>query len=233
MNAIITGATKGMGKAIAQKLAHAGYNLAICSRNQTEIETFKTELLRINPNATIIGLETDCSDPKQVQRFSGFVQQHFDMVDVLVNNAGTYIPASILDETDDILHLQMQLNFHTAYHLCRVFGRAMRDRRKGHIINICSIAAIKPIISAGSYTVTKVALLGLTRVLREELMPYHVKVTAILPGSTLTDSWKGTDIPPDRFVSADDVADTVLNCLRMSAGGNIDEVIIRPLEGEI
>ncbi|HCN83074.1 MAG TPA: short-chain dehydrogenase, partial [Sphingobacteriaceae bacterium] len=198
MNAVITGATKGIGKAIAQKLALAGYNLAICSRSQSEIDTCKAELLRLNPKVTIAGLQTDCADPQQVQRFAGFVQQHFEVVDVLVNNAGTYIPASILDETEDILQLQMQLNFNTAYQLCRVFGRQMRDNHKGHIINICSVAAIRPVISAGSYTVTKFALLGLTRVLREELMPYHVKVTAILPGSTLTDSWKGTDIPPDR-----------------------------------
>lgn len=233
MNAVITGATKGIGKAVAQKLAFAGYNLAICSRNQSEIDTFKTELNRINPEAIIIGLQTDCSDPQQVQGFAGFVQQHFEEVDVLVNNAGTYIPASILDETEDILQLQMQLNFKTAYQLCRVFGRQMRNNRKGHIVNICSVAAIKPIVSAGSYSVTKFALLGLTRVLREELMPYHVKVTAILPGSTLTDSWKGTDIPPERFVSADDVGNAVLSCLQMSAGCNIDELIIRPLEGEI
>jgi 3-oxoacyl-[acyl-carrier protein] reductase len=233
MNAVITGATKGIGKAIAQKLALAGYNLAICSRSQSEIDTFKTELIRINPRVTIIGLQTDCADPQQVQGFAGFVQQHFEEVDVLVNNAGTYIPASILDESEDTLQLQMQLNFNTAYQLCRIFGRQMKNNRKGHIVNICSIAAIRPIVSAGSYTVTKFALLGLTRVLREELMPYHVKVTAILPGSTLTDSWKGTDIPADRFVSADDVGNVVLSCLQMSAGCNIDELVIRPLEGEI
>ena len=233
MNAVITGATKGIGKAIAQKLAHSGYNLAICSRNQAEIDTFKNELIRINSKITVTGLQTDCADPEQVQRFAGFVQQHFPVVDVLVNNAGIYIPASILDETDETMDLQMQLNFNTAYHLCRVFGRQMRDHRKGHIINICSVAAIKPVVSAGSYTVTKFALLGLTRVLREELMPYHVKVTAILPGSTLTHSWEGTDIPPERFVAAADVADAVLSCLQSSAGCNIDELIIRPVEGEI
>jgi len=233
MNAVITGATKGIGKAIAEKLAYSGYNLAICSRNQAEIDTFKKELILINPEIIVAGLQTDCADPEQVHHFAGFVQQHFPVVDVLVNNVGIYIPASILDETDKTMNLHMQLNFNTAYHLCRVFGRQMRDNCNGHIINICSVAAIKPVVTAGSYTVTKFALLGLTRVLREELMPYQVKVTAILPGSTLTHSWEGTDIPPERFVAAADVADAVFNCLQSSSGCNIDELILRPVKGEI
>jgi short-subunit dehydrogenase len=109
----------------------------------------------------------------------------------------------------------------------------MRDRSSGHIINIASIAAIKPIVTAGSYSVTKFALLGLTRVLREELMQYNVKVTAILPGSTLTASWDGTTLPSGRFVLPEDVANAVLMSLQASAGAQVDEVIIRPVQGEI
>ncbi len=233
MNAVITGATKGMGKAISEKLAQAGYNLAICSRSQEEISALQEELLSLNPNIVIKGLQTDCADPQQVQRFAAFVQQHFQTVDVLINNVGTFIPVRILDEDNDTMQTHMQLNFNTAYQLCRIFGRQMRDNRSGHIINICSIAAIKPVITAGSYTVTKSALLSLTRVLRGELMPHNVKVTAIIPGSTLTDSWKGTKIAAGRFVAAEDIANAVLHCLKASPGCNIDELIIRPLEGEI
>jgi len=109
----------------------------------------------------------------------------------------------------------------------------MRSKRSGHIINICSVAAIKPVVSAGAYSVTKFALLGLTRVLREELMPYHVKVTAILPGSTLTESWGETIEDESRFVATSDIASAVLNCLQMSHGCNVDELLIRPVKGEL
>ncbi|WP_423149132.1 SDR family NAD(P)-dependent oxidoreductase [Rubrolithibacter danxiaensis] len=232
MNAIITAATKGIGKAITLALAGAGYNVAICSRSQSEIDSFCTELSsRFNIKA--VGIETNVADPAQLQRFASFVQQHFATVDVLVNNAGTYIPAFILDEEDTVFQRQMEVNFYPAYYLCKFFGKKMRDFKSGNIFNICSIASKNPVISAGSYSVTKAALLSLTHVLREELMPHHVKVTAVLPGSTLTDSWKGTDIPSERFVSADDVAKAVLSILQMSVGANVDELIIIPLAGEI
>lgn len=232
MNAVITGATKGMGRAIAMLLAETGYNVAICARNQSEIDNLCEEI-RGKYQVKAIGLQTDCSSSPQLNNFTDFVQQHFPTVEVLVNNAGMFVPASILDEPDDLLYKQMQLNLYAAHVLCRTFGRKMRDDRKGHIFNICSVASIKPIATAGSYTVTKVALLGLTRVLREELMPYNVKITAIIPGSTLTASWEGTSLPAERFVSATDVANAILASLQMSSGANVDELVIRPLKGEV
>lgn len=233
MNAVITGATKGMGKSIALKLAQAGYNLIICSRNQAEIDLLSQELTTKHPAVSVSGLQTDCSNPSEVNQFCNFVQQHFQSVDVLINNVGTYIPSSILDEDAEVLDLQMQINFMAAYTFCKTFGKQMRDAQKGHIINICSIAAINPVVEAGSYTVTKAALLSLTKVLRLELMKHKVKVTAVLPGSTLTSSWDGTTIPSDRFIAADDVASSVLACLTMSVGANPDQLVITPLSGNL
>ena len=233
MNAVITGATKGMGKAIAYKLAEAGYNLLICARSQSEIDLLCRDLMERNPGIKAAGLQTDCSNPEDVTQFSNFVQQHFQSVDVLINNVGVFYPSSILDEEEDNLHNQLQINFLTAYTLCKVIGRIMRDAQKGHIVHICSIAAIKPVVEAGSYSVTKAALLSLTKVLRLELMAHKVKVTAIHPGSTLTSSWEGTSIPAERFIAPEDVANAVLYCLSTSVGANPDELIITPSEGNI
>jgi len=233
MNAVITGATKGMGRAIANKLAKEGFNLVICSRSQQEISSFINDLSQETPDINVYGLQTDCSDADQVRKFAVFVQQHFQCVDVLINNVGVFYPGSILEEAENILPLQLQVNLNTAYMLCRSFAPAMKERRSGHIINICSVAALQPVVAAGSYSVTKAALLSLTKVLREELMPYKVKVTAIHPGSTLTSSWDGTTIPAERFVAADDVADAVLASINMSAGANVDEIVIKPLAGNI
>jgi len=232
MNAVITGATKGMGKAITLQLAEAGYNVFICSRTQNEIDSFCEEIQQ-KFGVKAAGLQTDCADKAELHRFAEFVKEQAEGIDVLVNNAGMFSPASILDEPDELLSKQMQLNLYTAYYLCRFFGRIMRERRRGHIFNICSIAALNPVVTAGSYSVTKAALLSLTKVLREELMKSEVKVTAVLPGSTYTASWEGTGVPPERFVSSEDIASGVLMCLRASSGANVDELIIRPLQGQI
>jgi hypothetical protein len=233
MNAVVTGATKGIGREISIKLAVAGYNLAVCARKQSEIESLRNTLTKLNPSITVAGLSTDCTDARQVTDFANFVQQHFEHVDVLINNVGMFVPGSILDEDESDMLQQFEVNFHTAYSMSRIFGRQMRSRRYGHIINLGSIASVNPVAEAGSYTVTKFAMHGLTKVLRLEMMQHNVKVTEILPGSTLTSSWEGTSVDVSRFVSAEDVANAVIFCLSGSAGSNPDEIRITPLLGQI
>ncbi len=232
MNAIITGATKGIGKAIALKLAHAGYNLALCSRSQQDIDIF-CKYLESRFQIKAIGLETDLSNPDEIHRFVNYVQQHFETSDVLVNNAGVYYPATLLEENEHLLLSQMQINLYAPYYLCKFFGRIMKEKGKGNIINICSVASKKPVVAAGSYSVTKAALLCLTSVLREELMQDNVKVTAIVPGSTLTESWGETSLDKKLFIDPEDIAEAVLQCLRLSNGANLDEIVISPVKGQI
>src|SRR5690606_23562417 len=117
----------------------------------------------------------------------------------------------------------------TAYTLSRHFGKKMRNRGKGHIFNISSIASRKPVAEAGPYTVTRYALAGLTAVLRMELGAYGVKVTEIIPGQTLTASWEGLVVDKNRFVAAKDIAEAVRVCLCMSGGANIDEMVVKPV----
>jgi len=233
MNAIVTGATKGMGLAISKHLAANKYNLALCARNAVELDDLRNQLLAKYPELTIIVLPTDCGKPDDVSRFAEFVSSQFDFIDVLINNAGLFMPAKMMEEGDNDLAMQMQVNVFCPHYLSKYFGRRMQQAAKGHIINICSVSSLKPTVTAGSYSVSKVALLGLTRVLRDELMPSGVKVTAVLPGSTLTGSWEGTTIPASRFVDANDIALSVIACLKMSPGANVDEIIIRPLKGDI
>ena len=233
MNAIVTGATKGMGLAISKHLAANNYNLALCARNAAELQDLKDQLSAEYPGVTVIVLPTDCGKPDNVSRFAEFVSSQFDFVDVLVNNAGLFMPAKLMEEGDDDLALQMQVNVFCPHFLSKYFGRRMQQAGKGHIFNICSISSLKPTVTAGSYSISKVALLGLTKVLRDELMSSGVKVTAVLPGSTLTGSWEGTTIPASRFVDPEDIARSVIACLNMSPGANVDEIIIRPLKGDI
>jgi 3-oxoacyl-[acyl-carrier protein] reductase len=233
MNAIVTGATKGIGKSISLQLAANNFNLALCARNWQELEDFKKVILELYPTLTILIFKANLEINREVQDFANFVETHFPFTDVLINNAGLFIPSALLDEDDRAFDRQMQVNVKTPQLLSKIFGKKMKEEKKGHIFNICSIASINPAENAGSYSVTKFALLGLTKVLRMELMSYGVKVTAILPGSTLTSSWDGTTIPANRFVNPEDVASAVLNSLRMSVGANVDEIIITPLRGDV
>lgn len=229
MNALITGASKGIGRAIALKLAEKGYNLALCARNTHELEELKAHLLALNPQQKVCIRSLDCAKQDQVLTFAQWAQQSLGFINVLVNNVGQYIPGTILDDADDDLLTQMQVNVFAAHSLCKFFGKEMRSRKMGHIVNICSIASIEPITSAGAYTVTKHALLGLTNVLREELKPSGVKVSAILPGATYTSSWEGTTIAPESFIQPEDIAEAVWTCVSLSPGASIEQVIVKPI----
>jgi len=228
MKAIITGATKGIGKAIAIKLAENGYDLAVCSRSPRELELFAEELKY--SGVKVFTYHADCSVKDDVYAFCNAVKKEMSEVDVLVNNAGMFLQGSILDEADDQLEKQLNLNLNAAYYLSKFFGKIMRTRQSGHIFNICSIASKQNAENAGSYSVTKAALLSLNSVFRDELSKYNVKVTAVLPGSTLTSSWEGTEIPADRFVQPEDIANTIYTILNLSNGVNVDEITIKPIQ---
>ncbi len=228
MNAVITGASKGIGKAIALKLAQHGYNLAICARNEHDLSALAAELKVFGTR--IIAIAVDCSNKEQVVSFYDRVIAEMNHVDVLVNNVGVFLTGNILDEEDDIFESQQLLNVNTAYYLSKNFGKMMRKAKTGHIFNICSIASIRVVEDAGSYTVTKTAMLSLNNVFRAALAEYNVKVTAILPGATLTASWEGTTIPHETFVQPEDVAKSLYAILNLSSGVNVDELVLTPLK---
>ena len=228
MNAVITGASKGIGKAIALKLAQNGYDLAICARDESDLQVFVTELQVFA--VKIIAVVVDCSKKEEVMSFFNRVKAEMQFVDVLVNNVGTFLPGNILDENDEIFEKQQELNVNSAYYLSKNFGKMMREVKSGHIFNICSIASVQVVKDAGSYTVTKTAMLSLNNVLRKALAEYNVKVTAILPGSTLTASWEGTTIPAETFVQPEDIANSLYSILNLSSGVNVDELILTPLK---
>jgi len=232
-NAIITGATKGMGRSIAIAFAKEGVNLAVCSRNQKDLDEFKQELLSINPQIKVVAQLADGSVKEQLLAFAGIAEQQLGFISIIVNNLGMFSPSSILDEDDNAFNKQLNTNLMPAYHLYRYFGKKMITAREGHIFTTCSVAAINPIAEAGTYSVTKFALLGLSKVMRLEMQPHNVKVTAIIPGSTLTDSWKDAVVDKDKFVSPDDIASAIINIYKMSPGANVDEIIIKPVGGQI
>ncbi|KQR72578.1 SDR family oxidoreductase [Pedobacter sp. Leaf176] len=228
MRAVITGATKGIGKAIAMKLWEKGYDLALVARNINELEELQATLL--STGRTILIYAVDCSNKEEVYSFLNSVEKEFDFTDVLVNNVGAFMPGSIFDEGDEVFERQQNINVNATYYISKFFGKKMRSTQRGHIFNICSVASKTPVKNGGSYSVTKAAMLSLNHVLRQELAPHNVKVTAFLPGSTKTSSWAGTTIPDEKFVQPEDIAETLMTILNLSKGVNVDEVLITPLD---
>ena len=232
-NALITAATKGIGRAVSMALANEGINLAICARSEKDLAAFKAELSAINPQIKIVTVATDVSLKAEVLHFAETAETQLGAISIIVNNAGIYEPTSILDDGEETFQKSINTNLQPAYLLYRYFGKKMIAAGEGHIFNICSVAALTPIAEAGSYSVTKFALLGLTKVMRLEMQAHGVKVTAIIPGSTLTNSWDGVAVEKDTMVLPEDIASAIINIYKMSPGANVDEIIIKPAGGQI
>ena len=230
---VVTGGTKGIGRAVAVRFAREDFDVAICARKPDELEKLKREFGQHYPAARVYTLSADMADRKQIGSFVNFVTQIGQPVDVLVNNAGYFVPGSIATEKEGVLEDMMNANLFSAYHMTRGLVGQMTARKSGHIFNMCSIASIQPYANGGSYAITKFALLGFSKCLREELKTAGVRVTAILPGATRTASWDGVDLPDDRFMSAEDVAETVFAAWALSKRSVVEEILIRPQLGDI
>lgn len=233
MNVIITGATKGMGRAIATKFAAAGCNLIICARSKDDLGKMQKEFANRFPAISVVCKVADLEHADEVKDFADFVLQSTAEPDVLVNNAGYFVPGNIFSEGEEILQKMMSINLYSAYHLTRALLPVMMKRKQGHIFNICSIASFKPMPDVGAYGISKFALYGFTRHLREEMKCYNIKVTAVLPGSTYTSSWEESDIDAARLIEANDVAEMVFAASRLSPSAVVEDIIIRPQKGDL
>ena len=233
MNVIITGGTKGIGRAIAENLAKRGYNLCICSRNQEDLNETKTALISINKKITIHIMRVDVADKNEIIDFGAFCLNVFDRVDVLVNNAGLFLPGIVHEEEDGALEKMIETNLYSAYHLTRCLINNMIAQKKGYIINMASIASFMAYPNGGSYSISKFALRGFSKVLREELKDKGIKVTTIMPGATWSNSWEGVDLPKARLMMASDIAIAVSSIFDMSPSAVIEEIILRPQLGDL
>jgi short-subunit dehydrogenase len=235
MNIVITGGSRGLGKAIAEKFAgdKQGHRLYLCARNRQVLEYTARELQVRFPRALIKTYTADFAKPAEVNAFAHWVLKETGSIDILVNNAGIFEPGSVHNEPEQVLERLMQVNMFSAYHLTRQLLPAMMKAGKGHIFNICSIASIKAYDNGGAYSISKFALLGFSRNLREEMKPHGIKVTAVMPGATYTDSWSSSGIDPSRFMEAQDIAEMIYVSSQLSAGACVEDIIMRPQLGDI
>jgi short-subunit dehydrogenase len=233
MNIVITGASKGIGKAIAEKFAAGGYSLFLCARHEEELAAVSKEISEKNPKINVRYQPCDVSKKEEVRAFADFVLQHNGQANILVNNAGTFLPGHVFEEEEGILEEMMKTNVYSAYHLSRYLLPGMMQRKQGHIFNICSIASLQAYNHGGSYSITKHALDGLSANLRHEMKKYGVKVTSVYPGAAYTDSWNSSGISPDRFMTAGDIAEMIYASAHLSPQACVEEIVIRPQLGDL
>ncbi|MBS1775409.1 MAG: SDR family oxidoreductase [Bacteroidetes bacterium] len=229
--AVITGATHGMGKAIAEKFLSHGFSLAICSRNETELNLIRTEWLKLFPQANIIARKVDLTQKEAVIDFATEIKSSIEKIDVLVNNAGTFIPGKICEEPDGQLEKMISTNLYSAYHLTRALVPHLSAL--SHIFNICSIASLRAYENGGAYSISKYALLGFSENLRLELMDKDIKVTSVMPGATWGRSWENSGVDQHRMMQTSDIADMIWAAYHLSPAANTDHILIRPLKGDI
>jgi short-subunit dehydrogenase len=231
MNIVITGASKGIGKAIAKTFAANGHNLFLCSRNEVALYKTMEELGTQYPNISIKAKAFDLS--KQAREFGIWILGLGAEVDVLINNAGLFEPGSVYNEPEGLLENQIETNLYSAYHLSRTLLPKMMAAKCGHIFNICSIAGQQAYKNGGAYSISKFAMDGFSKNLREEMKEHGIKVTTVYPGAVLTDAWGNFDNSSHRIMEADDIAQMVYTASQLSACACVEEIVMRPQLGDL
>jgi len=237
---LITGATSGIGQACARKFASAGYQLIITGRRSERLAALKVELEQ-QFNAIILALEFDVQDRKAVEATLGNLPEAWQSIDILINNAGLAAGRDSFEDADmDDWETMLNTNVHGLLYVSKAIVPLMIANKKGHIINMGSVAGKEVYEKGNVYCASKFAVDALSKAMRIDLLKYNIKVTAIHPGAVETEfalvRFKGdadkagatyTGFKP---LSGDDVADTIFYCSQLPAHVCINDLVIMPTQ---
>lgn len=233
--AIITGAKRGIGYAIAKSLAKEGVNLAICSLDETNLAKVAKELQTLNNQIKVIFKKVDVRNIEEINDFVDAIIKEWGHIDILINNAGVARAAFLVDADCTDWDLTMDTNVKGPFLLMKQVIPLMKTNGGGHIINICSIAGKRVLPAMSIYCASKFALRGLSLTIKEEVRKDNISVTIIDPGAVDTDIWK--DLPGDydhsKMVQPEDIASGVLFALKNADTCVVDEIQICPKAGKI
>lgn len=232
LTVVITGASRGIGKSLAKHFAQRGDQLLLTARNKETLTQTIAELKKEFSTTVIHGQVADLSIPDEARAFGRWCLS-FAEPDILINNAGQFLPGALTEEPEGQLEQQLRVNLGSAYHLTRTLVPSMVQRGTGHIFTICSIASLQPYAQGGSYSISKYALHGFTKNLREELKPTGVKVTGVYPGAVLTDSWGDFDNSAGRIMEVEDVAKMIIQAAQLSPQACVEDIVLRPRLGDL
>ncbi|NSW92472.1 MAG: SDR family oxidoreductase [Firmicutes bacterium] len=225
--ALVTGASRGIGKAIAVMLAEHGVNLAINSSSLENLEIVAQELY--HTGVEIFICPANLAEKDAPANIIKDVIAHFGRLDILINNAGIAIPKPLAETTADEWDLHMAVNARAPFLLCKEALTSLKKSDYATIINISSVVGHKGYINQGAYAASKHALMGMTKVLAQEVHNYGIRVHAVSPGGVATDMVMKTrpDLDASELISPAEIAEIVLFLLTHRGASVIDEINIR------
>lgn len=230
--AFISGASRGIGRAIANKFASMGFHLIVVSRTIKDLAQLKKSV----ENKFGTRCSIYCADLSQNDELCNVLNEigkEHARIDVLVNNAGSFIPGKVSTQSADELDQLLRINLYAAWNITQWAIPMLLRGDKPLVLNVGSIAGLQSYPNGGAYSVSKYALIGFSKNLRIELQPKDIRVSTINPGATYTDSWKGMNLPKERFISVDDIAELCALCYSVSNNAVVEDIIVRPLRGDI
>lgn len=224
---VVTGAGRGIGAAIARKLAEMGSVAVLCGRTRAPLDTTAAAILQAGGKAEVA--ECDVMDLRSVENVAAHVERTFGRTDILVNNAGVGGFGGPLHEMPpDSWEKVVNTNLRGVYFCIRAFAPMMIRAQSGHIVNISSLAGKNPLPNGAAYAATKWGLNGLSYSVAEELRPYNIRVAVVCPGSVDTELSPHTGKDPKKMLQPEDVAHVVAMLVTQAPQSFASEVLLRP-----
>jgi NAD(P)-dependent dehydrogenase (short-subunit alcohol dehydrogenase family) len=224
--AVVTGAGRGIGAAIAHKLASMAANVVLCGRTIAPLESTAKA---IGDQAKV--KQCDVSNFESVQSLAGFVEKNFGRLDILVNNAGIGAFSAPLHElTPDEWEKVLNTNLRGVYYCIRSFAPMMIRAKNGHIVNISSLAGKNALPNGAAYAASKWGLNGLSYSVAEELRAHNIRVSVVCPGSVNTELSPHAGKNPKKMLQSDDVAHVVAMLVTQAPQSFASEVLLRPTQ---
>jgi len=225
--AVVTGAGRGIGRAIAQRLARAGAHAVLSARTAAPLAETERAIRAAGGSAE--AAPADVADEEQVRSLFRRVTERHGRVDILVNNAGLGVFGPLADTSAADFDRVMAVNLRGAFLCCREALRLMAPRRRGTIINISSVVGFRGYPNQSAYAASKHGLMGLTKSLAVEAQPHGIRVSAVLPGGVDTDMSRQSrpDLKADDLMQPEDIAQAVEFLLSLSDRASVDEIYIR------
>jgi NADP-dependent 3-hydroxy acid dehydrogenase YdfG len=224
---LITGASQGIGEAIALTFARelAGVRLALVARQVDQLRRVAKACRKLGAEARVF--PADVGDAASVDALAASVLRVWSEVDVLINNAGRFVPGTFLETTVADFDANVVANLRSVFLVSRAFVPGMISRGRGDVFNMSSIAGLQ------AYAAAKFGVTGLSKVMRADLRSKGVRVCTVYPGATVSPAWAGSGVPAERMMPAGDVARAFLDVYRLTRRTVVEEIVLRPQAGDV
>jgi 3-oxoacyl-[acyl-carrier protein] reductase len=225
--ALVTGASRGIGRSIALALAASGATVVASARVSEHLDDVVREIEAMDVET--LAIPADLAQDEQIRNLFDTIEQTYGKLDICINNAGIGHFGPVIDFSLDDFDAVMAVNVRGTFLCCQAAMQMMVPCKSGYIINVSSVVGTRGYANQSAYTASKHGIMGLTKSLAVEAQPHNIRVSAILPGGVDTDMARASrpDLPTDELLAPDDVAQSVLFLLSLSERAAIDEIYIR------